>query len=114
MIWLRSKDCDEKPRRVTNGASGIDRFRMYRTLRVLLLVILPGALQAQSADASLTGRITDPNKALITAAKVTVINSGTGVHYQVLTNEIVTYYVSKLPPGRYLILLEEIGFKQVI
>src|SRR5258707_9637773 len=89
----------------------------FPTLRILLafaLLVSPGTLPPQSADASLTGRITDPNKALITDAKVTVINSGTGVHYQGLTNEAGTYYVSNLPPGRYRIEVEKLGFKAVI
>ncbi|MGB6630660.1 MAG: carboxypeptidase-like regulatory domain-containing protein, partial [Terriglobales bacterium] len=80
----------------------------------MLVVLFRGVLQAQSADASLTGRITDPNKAVIAEATVTVINSGTGIHYQGLTNETGTYYVSNLPPGRYRIEVEKLGFKAVI
>ena len=71
-------------------------------------------LQAQSAHASLTGRITDPQKAVITGASVTVINTGTGIHYQGLTNETGEYYVTNLPPGRYRIEVEKLGFKAVI
>jgi hypothetical protein len=83
-------------------------------LGLTLVMLLHGMLQAQSADASLTGRITDPNKAVIAGATITVINSGTGIHYEGLTNEIGTYYVSNLPPGRYRIEVEKLGFKAVI
>jgi len=83
-------------------------------LTVMVGVLLRGMLQAQSADASLTGRITDPNKAVIAGATVTVINSGTRIHYQGLTNGTGTYYVSSLPPGRYRIEVEKLGFKAVI
>src|SRR6202790_1939266 len=83
-------------------------------LGVMLGLLLRGMLQAQSAEASLTGRITDPNKAVITGATVFVINSGTGIHYQGLTNETGTYYISNLPPGRYRIEVEKLGFKAVI
>ena len=69
---------------------------------------------AQSTLASLTGRITDPNKAVINGATVTVINTGTGIHYQGLTNETGEYYVTDLPPGRYRIEVEKLGFKAVI
>src|SRR5882724_3645493 len=87
--------------------------------RLALLVALLGAffpviLCAQSSNASLTGRITDPRKAIITDAIVTVINTGTGVHYQGTTNETGLYYVSNLPPGRYRIEVEKLGFKAVI
>src|SRR3981189_3002751 len=83
-------------------------------LGVMLALLLRGMLQAQSADASLTGRITDPKKAVIAAATVTVINTGTGLQYQGLTNETGTYYISDLPPGRYRIEVEKLGFKAVI
>lgn len=72
------------------------------------------ALRAQSSHASITGRITDPNKAVIASAKVTVINNGTGIHYQGITNETGEYYVTDLPPGGYRIEVEKLGFKAVI
>ncbi len=88
---------------------------MRRALLVLLVWLLfCSAIWAQSTNASLTGRLTDPRKAVITGATVTVINTGTGIHYQGLTNGTGTYYVSNLPPGRYRIEVEKLGFKAVI
>ena len=88
---------------------------MSRTFATLLFAsLLLSALHGQSTHASLTGRITDPKKAAITAASVTVIDTGTGVHYQGLTNEIGEYYVPNLPPGRYRMEVEKLGFKAVI
>src|SRR3984893_15203285 len=88
---------------------------MRRVVSVALfgLFLFP-SLHAQSTNASLTGRITDPKKAVISAATITGINTGTGIHYQGLTNETGTYYVSHLPPGRYRIEVEKLGFKEVI
>jgi Carboxypeptidase regulatory-like domain/TonB dependent receptor-like, beta-barrel len=86
--------------------------RAFPTL--LFVLLLSTALLCQSTNASLTGRITDPKKAIITDATVTVINTGTGVRYQGLTNETGEYYVSNLPPGRYRIEVEKLGFKAVI
>ena len=86
--------------------------RVFPTLLFALLFSI--ALDAQSTNASLTGRITDPRKAVIAEATVTVINTGTGIHYQGLTNETGAYYVSNLPPGRYRIEVEKLGFKAVI
>jgi hypothetical protein len=86
-----------------------------RALATCFLVLLSSVLlQAQSARASLTGRITDPRKAVIASATVTVINTGTGIVYQGVTNETGEYYVSDLPPGRYRIEVEKLGFKAVI
>src|SRR5262245_6159852 len=81
---------------------------------VLLGALLPSILCAQSSNASLTGRVTDPRRAVIPGATVTVINTGTGVRYQGGTNETGLYYVSNLPPGRYRIEVEKLGFKAVI
>ncbi len=88
---------------------------MRRWIRnVSLSLCLCGVAHAQSASASLAGRITDPNKAVIKDATVTVINTETGVRFQGLTNETGTYYVSDLLPGRYRIEVEKLGFKAVI
>ena len=88
--------------------------RRLAVLVALLGAYFPGIISAQSTGASLTGRITDPRKAIITDAIVTAINTGTGVHYQGNTNETGLYYVSNLPPGRYRIEVEKLGFKAVI
>jgi len=81
---------------------------------VFLAFVFVVQLRAQSTQASLIGRITDPKKAVIPAAIVTVINTSTGFHYQGITNETGEYYVTDLPPGRYRIEVEKIGFKAVI
>src|SRR5258708_21701569 len=81
---------------------------------VVLGLLFSGVLQASAVEAALTGRITAPNKAVIAGAIIYVINSGSGIHYQGLTNETGTYYVSDLPPGRYRIEVEKLGFKAVI
>src|SRR5437868_2926211 len=80
----------------------------------LTIAVSPEPLQAQSTTASLTGRITDPSKAVIANVKVIVINRATSVHYQSITNETGSYYVADLPPGSYRIEVEKLGFKTVI
>jgi len=72
------------------------------------------SLHAQSTNASLTGRVTDPTRAVIAEARVIVINTGTGVRYQGITNQTGSYYVTDLPPGGYRVEVEKIGFKAVI
>jgi hypothetical protein len=88
---------------------------MRTAFQVCVVVLVSSAtLLCQSTNASLTGRITDPRKAVITEATVTVVNTGTGIRYRGLTNETGEYYVSSLPPGRYRIEVEKLGFKAVI
>src|SRR6266481_15600 len=79
---------------------------------VVLSAVIP--LCGQSTNASLTGRITDPSKAVIADARVTVINTSTRVHYEGVTNETGSYYVTNLLPGTYRIEVEKLGFKVVI
>jgi hypothetical protein len=80
----------------------------------VLPFFLPALLHAQSTNASLTGRITDSSKAVVPNAKVITINTGTRVHYETVTNEAGSYYVTNLPPGTYRIEVEKLGFKVVI
>jgi Carboxypeptidase regulatory-like domain/TonB dependent receptor len=89
---------------------------MRRVIGLAALFGLTSAisLHAQSTNASLTGRVTDPTRAVIVEAKVIVINTGTGVRYEGITNQTGSYYVTDLPPGSYRIEVEKIGFKAVI
>lgn len=80
----------------------------------MLLFVFPILAQAQSTTASLTGRVTDSHRAVIGNATIQVINTSTGIHYHGLTNAAGIYYVSDLPPGRYRIELEKLGFIAVI
>src|SRR3989442_4907103 len=79
---------------------------------ILLSCVTP--LCPQSTNASLTGRITDSSKAVVADAKVIVINTGTRIRYETITNQTGSYYVTNLPPGTYRIEVEKLGFKVVI
>jgi hypothetical protein len=81
---------------------------------IILSLSFAGAVRAQSTSASITGRVTDPQKALIVGATVAAINSGTNVRYEGTTNKTGDYYVTNLPPGTYRIEVERPGFKTVI
>ena len=80
----------------------------------VFLVSLPPALWAQSTNATLTGRITDPSKAAIVDAKVAVIGTETNMRYETSSNPSGEYYLSNLRPGLYRIEVEKSGFKKLI
>jgi hypothetical protein len=87
--------------------------------RVAVLVVLTcaswtGVLRAQSTNASVAGRVTDPSKAVIVGAKVAAISAGTNVRYEAATNGSGEYYLTNLPPGSYRLEIEKPGFKKVI
>jgi hypothetical protein len=77
-------------------------------------LLCAASLNAQSTNASVTGRITDSSKAVVPHAKVIVINTGTRIRYETITNETGSYYVTNLSPGMYRIEVEKLGFKAVI
>jgi hypothetical protein len=80
----------------------------------LFLVSLTALVRAQSTNASLTGRITDPSKALIAGTKIAAISGGTNVRYETTTNGSGEYYLANLPPSPYRIEIEKPGFKKLI
>jgi hypothetical protein len=90
------------------------RFSRATALAVLIVLSFARVLHPQSTSASLLGRITDSSKAIVPNTKVIVINMGTRVHYETVTNETGSYYVTNLPPGTYRIEVEKLGFKAVI
>jgi hypothetical protein len=83
-------------------------------LAVVTFALCGGILRAQSTNASVSGRVTDPSKGVIADAKVAAINSGTNVSYKIATNDAGEYYLTNLPPGTYRIEIEKTGFKKVI
>src|SRR5215469_16366937 len=87
-------------------------------IRILSAVVIclacTSALSAQSTDASLAGRITDPSGAMIAAARVSAINVGKNFRYETTTNTSGEYSLPDLPPGSYRLEVEEAGFKRLV
>ncbi len=81
---------------------------------LLLLISFTSVLRAQSTNASLTGRVTDPQKALIVDAKVAAISAGTNIRYETTTNGSGEYYLTNLSPNAYHIEIEKSGFKKLV
>jgi len=88
---------------------------VHRVSRVALFgFALPLLLPAQSTDASLTGRVTDPSNALVADAKIAAINAATNIRYESTTNAAGEYGLANLPPGAYGIEIEKRGFKKLV
>ncbi len=89
--------------------------RSVAAVMFLVSVLLcPALVSAQSTNATITGFVTDPQKALVVGAKVSVINMDTNLRYTSTTNDEGSYTVANLPPGNYKIEVEKQGFKSIV
>ena len=88
--------------------------RRVPVLTALLLLSFTSALRAQSTNASLNGRVLDPQKALIANAKVAAISASTNVRAETTTNGSGEYYFANLAPAVYRIEIEKPGFKRLV
>src|SRR5215467_730658 len=87
------------------------RLQLYCTF-ALLCCCLPMILaNAQSAStAQISGTVVDPQGAVVAGAKVTAINTATGVPRSVNTTSTGNYVIPNLPPGTYDVKVEAKGF----
>ncbi|MBK9709074.1 MAG: carboxypeptidase regulatory-like domain-containing protein [Acidobacteria bacterium] len=65
---------------------------------------------AQSATATLTGTVTDASGAVVSGASVTVTDIAKSVARKATTNGDGLFVLPQLPPSRYKIKVEQIGF----
>ena len=79
-------------------------------LGLLLLGTVPAAV-AQTVSGTILGSVTDPTGAVISNAKVTLVNEGTGLTRTVTTDTNGEYVAPSLPTGRYTVISEITGFK---
>jgi hypothetical protein len=86
----------------------------FSALASVVLFASLGQLQAQSTNASLTGRVTDQSKALVVGAKVAAININTDAEYDAISDDSGVYNLSNLPPGPYRLEVKESGFKTLV
>ncbi len=92
--------------------------RHYRTLLLAICSILaPTAALAQTAVTSLHGTITDSSGAVISRAKLSIVNPDTGFKAERLTSDHGEYAFEQITPGTYTVQAEMSGFatqKQIV
>src|SRR5216684_1716480 len=69
---------------------------------------------AQSTNAELSGRITDPNGLPVPKVKIEAVNVLTNVSTSTETNEAGIYVIPSLQPAIYRILVEKEGFDLIV
>ena len=86
----------------------------FALLPMALLCLLPAALMAQGASATISGFVTDPSGAKIPVATVDFSNTATGVSGATTTNAAGLYRLSGLLPGPYRFTVSMQGFKTLV
>src|SRR4051812_45659927 len=85
--------------------------RVLVLVLLLLAIALPSGAGAQSVSGTILGTVTDVSGSVISNAKVTVTNEGTGLTRTVTSDSNGEYTVPALPTGRYVVIAEVTGFK---
>ena len=80
-----------------------------RLLVVIFVCVAP--VFAQSDRGGITGRVTDPNGAVVADAKVTAVNLETGDSREARTNGEGNYTIPQLAAVTYTVKVEAQGFK---
>lgn len=69
---------------------------------------------AQESRGSITGKVTDPQNAVVPGASIVVTNTATNVARRTTTNETGYYEVTFLDPGAYSVEIDAQGFKKAV
>jgi hypothetical protein len=83
-------------------------------ISVLLLFAFSAWLGAQTGTSAISGRVTDPNGAIVQNAQVTVTDEATGVNTELHTNNDGIYSAEALGVGLFSIRVNKAGFSQSV
>jgi hypothetical protein len=89
----------------------LKRFRHVLSAIVVVLSF-SSFLHGQAVNATLLGTVTDPSGAVVGGAKITAIESLTGLIHESVTNESGNFTFPDIPPGKYNVTVEAPGFKK--
>ena len=83
-------------------------------LGVLCAVAVTVPAMAQNSTGRVLGVVTDSQGLFLAGAKVTVTNTATNAHWEVVTGSDGAYQVLNLPIGVYSVTVEQRGFKKAV
>ncbi|MGA7696785.1 MAG: TonB-dependent receptor, partial [Candidatus Sulfotelmatobacter sp.] len=88
--------------------------RIFQTLTVALIVLLPLALFGQGYFGTVSGVLTDPSAAVIQGAKVTLVDEQKGYRFTTTSDNDGRYLFASIPPGLYSVSAEMTGFEKTV
>ena len=84
------------------------------TSAVLVLLLTPRSVRAQSDTGVIDGRVVDESQAAVPGVNVTARNTNTGLTRSGVSSSLGTYRIEFLPPGTYDVTSELSGFVTVV
>ena len=96
---------------VGSACKAISRFISECCFWILLICGLSVVVFAQSTTGSIYGQVTDPTSAAIVGAKVSALNSATGISYPGTSDSQGNYAVFNMLPGNYNVRVGKEGFE---
>jgi len=88
--------------------------RLSVLLSLMLLVFAVSAYAQGGGTVAITGTVSDPSGAVITGAKVTVVQAGTGFTRTGLSSSTGAFNFPSMPTGTYTVTVQMAGFKQYV
>src|SRR5450759_746317 len=87
----------------------------FQILSILLLLaftfVCAVPANADNLYASIRGTVADPTGAVLSGAKLTATNAGTGIVYSTTSDSSGSFVFLQLPIGDYTLKVEQTGFK---
>ena len=83
---------------------------LSRLILTLVCLACTSVAHAQIRSATLTGTVTDPQKAIVPGAAVVITNEGTNVSQELVTNDAGLFTAPLLPAGTYSLTVTLSGF----
>jgi Carboxypeptidase regulatory-like domain len=90
------------------------RFKLLLASILMVLAFGDSLFAQQSSSATLSGRVVDPNGAVIVGAQVAVTDKATNSRRETKTNEEGLFVVTNLGPGEYELRVQQAGFKTAV
>lgn len=102
---------------ISRSSAGASRLRaiassakVWLLAAIAFLAFLPAA-NAQLYTGSVSGVVTDPSKAAVPGANVSLVDVEKGFVYPAKTNQEGRYVLRDVPPGTYRLSVEAVGFE---